>query len=131
MTAWAMYQDVVFISYQPFAVTSSFAIISALNPEGEIATAGQNLCRHMAFAACLHDARLRYRQITGASADLKFQEPSWVVFCSRQQAEQYALDWQQNALYWVEQDELWLLPALLQHEPVTLGRFSQRLILTP
>lgn len=131
MSLWQLYQDVAFISYQPFAKDSCFAIISVLNPRGKIATPGQNLCRHMAFAAGVHAARLRYRKITGASGDLKFLEPSWAVFCSREQAEQYALEWQQNALYWVEQDQLWLLPALLQHEPVVLGRFSERLILAP
>ncbi|SDZ91983.1 DUF3293 domain-containing protein [Alkalimonas amylolytica] len=129
MTPWQLYQNVVFISYQPFATMSSFAIISAINPAGKMAPAGQNLCRHMAFAASLHDARVRYRKVTGASTDCKHLEPSWAVFCSRYQAVQYALDWQQNALYWVEDDELWLLPALLQQEPVALGCFSQRLIL--
>lgn len=129
MDLWQLYQNVVFISYQPFAAENSFSIISVANPAGKLAEPGLNHCRNMAFAACLHDTSLRYRQIIGASVDLTFQEASWAVFCSRAQALQYALAWQQNAIYWVEQGELWLLPVLLQAEPIALGQFEQRLIL--
>ncbi|MCC5851954.1 MAG: DUF3293 domain-containing protein [Alkalimonas sp.] len=129
MDLWHQYQEVIFISHQPFAADSSFAIISAANPAGNNTPSGFNLCRNMALAAALHQSGVRYRKIIGASLDKRFQEPSWAVFCSKLEATSIAMAWQQNALYWIEQGELWLLPALMQQEKQALGSFQQRLIL--
>ncbi|MCH8537548.1 MAG: DUF3293 domain-containing protein [Alkalimonas sp.] len=127
MQLWQLYQQTIFLSHQPFSDQVSFAIISAANPMGRLCNQGFNLCMSKALAAELEQSPYRFRSITGASPCLTFQEASWAVFCQKEQARELAKQWQQNAMYWVEQGTLWLIPVLLAEEPLLLGDFQQRL----
>ena len=126
MQLWQLYQDTIFLSHQPFSDQASFAIISAANPMGKVCNQGFNLCMNKAFATVLEQSLYRFRSITGASPCLTFQEASWAVFCQKEQALELAKSWRQNAIYWVEQGDLWLIPVLLSEAPVALGDFKQR-----
>jgi hypothetical protein len=127
MQLWQHYQQTIFLSHQPFCKQASFAIISVANPQGRVSNQGYNLCVNEAFAAELERSSYRYRSIIGASPCLQFQEVSWAVFCQQQQAIEMALKWQQNAMYWVEQGQLWLMPVLVAEQAIALGDFQQRL----
>ncbi|SNY53794.1 Protein of unknown function [Arsukibacterium tuosuense] len=129
MSLWEAYRDSVFICRQRLASQLSFAIISAQNPAGELKNPHLNLCLDKRFEGFLQQARIPFRSVVGASADLRFQEKSWIVFCDKVQAMQLGRDLQQNAIYWVEQNKLYLVPVLYQRTEEYLGLFESRVIL--
>ena len=51
------------------------------------------------------------------------------MLCDKSQAVQLALQFEQNAIYWVEQGELFLVPVLMSQQEESLGAFNQRLVL--
>ncbi|HAW94345.1 MULTISPECIES: DUF3293 domain-containing protein [unclassified Arsukibacterium] len=129
MSLWQTYKDSVFLCRQRLAIQLDFAIISAQNPAGELKNPHVNLCLDKQFEAILHQARLPFRAVVGASADLKFQEKSWIVFCDKLQALQLARKVRQNAIYWVTNNKLFLVPVLYQETEEYLGLFESRVIL--
>ncbi len=129
MLLWEAYKNSVFICRQSLATQINFAIISAQNPAGELKSQSFNLCLDKRFEDLLQQARLPFRSVIGASADLSFQEKSWIVFCEKQQALQIGRDLCQNAIYWVEQNKLFLVPVLDPQPEEYLGLFQSRCIL--
>ena len=129
MSLWEAYKDSVFICRQRLASQLNFAIISAQNPVGELTNPPLNLCLDKRFEGVLKQTRIPFRSVVGASADLSFQEKSWIVFCDKAQALQLGRELQQNAIYWVEQNKLYLVPVLYQQTEEYLGLFESRVIL--
>ncbi|KKO44741.1 hypothetical protein WG68_14470 [Arsukibacterium ikkense] len=129
MSLWEAYKNSVFICQQSLATKIDFAIISAQNPAGELQSQPLNLCLDKRFEGLLQQTRIPFRSVIGASADLRFQEKSWIVFCDKQQAVQLGRELCQNAIYWVEQNKLFLVPVLYQQPEEYLGLFQSRLIL--
>jgi hypothetical protein len=129
MSLWQAYRDSVFICRQRLANQLDFAIISAQNPMGKLKKPPVNLCLDKQFEGVLQHARIPFRAVIGASADLRFQEKSWIVFCEKVQAVQLARDLQQNAIYWVSNNQLFLIPVLEQQREEYLGLFDSRVIL--
>ncbi|WP_213997002.1 DUF3293 domain-containing protein [Arsukibacterium sp.] len=129
MSLWEAYKDSVFICRQRLASQLDFAIISAQNPAGEMKNPHLNLCLDKRFEGVLQQARIPYRSVIGASADLRFQEKSWIVFCDKITALQLGQNLQQNAIYWIEQNKLYLVPVLYQQHEEYLGLFDSRVIL--
>tara|TARA_R110002126_G_scaffold16136_2_gene64973 strand:- start:7109 stop:7507 length:399 start_codon:yes stop_codon:yes gene_type:complete len=129
MTMWETYKNSIFICQQGVAIQTCFAIISAQNPAGKLLNNNINLCLDKRFEGVLKQARLPFRSVIGASADLSFQEKSWIVFCDKSQAVQYGQQLEQNAIYWVEHNKLFLVPVLYQHAEEYLGLFQSRVVL--
>jgi len=107
---------------------SSFAIISAQNPAGHLQHPSRNLLLDKHFSDFLDQFNWPYREIIGCSPDLAFQEKSWAVVCDKAEAIDLAIKFEQNAIYWVEQDKLYLVPALLSEQEEYLGEFNPRQI---
>ena len=129
MDLWESYKTSVFLCHQPLGDQINFAIISAQNPAGQTEHPYLNLRRDNELQACLNQQRLPYRSVIGSAPDLTFQEKSWIVLCDKALAIQLALQFEQNAIYWVEQGELFLVPVLMSQPEESLGAFSQRFVL--
>lgn len=129
MNLWESYKTSIFLCHQALNCDVDFAIISAQNPAGHIEHPYLNLRRDNELQACLNRQRLPYRSVIGSAPDLSFQEKSWIVLCDKNQAIQLALQFEQNAIYWVEQGELFLVPVLLSQQEEKLGRFTERMVL--
>lgn len=66
--------------------------------------------------------------LEAGNIDFEYCEPSFAVNCHLKQAVDLCLRHQQNALYWVQDDKLWLIPVDMQSQKTTeIGTFSQRL----
>lgn len=129
MSLWESYKTSIFLCHQALRCDVDFAIISAQNPAGNTEHPYLNLRRDNEFQACLNRCRMPYRSVIGSAPDLSFQEKSWIVVCDKSQAIELALQFEQNAIYWVEQGELFLVPVLLPQQEESLGDFYQRLVL--
>ncbi len=131
MSLWESYKTSIFLCHQALNCNVDFAIISAQNPAGTTEHPYLNLRRDNELQACLNQQRLPYRLVIGSAPDMSFQEKSWIVLCDKARAINLALRFEQNAIYWVERGELFLVPVLLQQHEESLGRFSERLVLLP
>ncbi len=128
MELWDYYKSSVFLCHQPLGNAIDFAIISAQNPAGNLVPAAHNRLLDCQFEQQLRLSKLPYRSLIGASPDFSFQEKSWAVLCNKAQALAFAHQLQQNAIYWVEQGALYLVPALLPTDEEYLGLFHERQI---
>jgi hypothetical protein len=131
MNLWESYKTSIFLCHQALNCDVDFAIISAQNPAGNTGHPYLNLRLDKELQACLNQQRLPYRSVIGSAPDLSFQEKSWIVLCDKNIAIQLARQFEQNAIYWVEQGELFLVPVLIQQHEESLGAFSERLVLLP
>lgn len=132
MNQWDSYKSSIFLCYQRLADDMSFAIISAQNPAGIIVNPFANQLLDMQFQAHLQQIGVPYRSVIGTAPDYSFQEKSWIVLCDKEQAISLARLFTQNAIYWIEQNQLYLVPVLLQQKPEEhLGVFQQRLVVLP
>lgn len=129
MSLWESYKTSIFLCHQALNCDLDFAIISAQNPAGQTEHPYLNLRRDNQLQACLNQQRLPYRSVIGSAPDLSFQEKSWIVLCNKSCAIELALQFEQNAIYWVEQGELFLVPVLMMQNEERLGSFSERLVL--
>jgi len=128
MDLWESYKSSVFLCHQPLGDQISFAIISAGNPQGQLLGAASNLALDSQLEHELKQTQLPCRRLIGASPDLTFQESSWAVLCDKAQALELAYRYAQNAIYWVEAGQLYLVPALLRQNEGYLGAYRPRQI---
>ncbi|MEH8021918.1 MULTISPECIES: DUF3293 domain-containing protein [Rheinheimera] len=129
MSLWEHYKTSVFLCHQTLSCNIDFAIISAQNPGGITEHPYLNLRRDKELEACLNQQRLPYRSVIGSAPDFSFKEKSWIVLCDKAMAIKLGKQFEQNAIYWVEQGELFLVPILLTQQIESLGSFSARLVL--
>lgn len=128
MDLWESYKTSVFLCHQGLGDHISFAIISAGNPHGQMLGPASNLARDSQLEHELKQTQLPCRRLIGASPDLTFQEASWAVLCDKETALQLAHRYAQNAIYWVEAGQLYLVPALLRQSEEHLGAYRPRQI---
>lgn len=67
----------------------------------------------------------------GSDEDERWQEASLLLPLSLPEAIRLAARFGQNALYWVREGELWLVPVLLEGPPCHLGALASRWRLRP
>ncbi len=123
---WHCYQQTQFLLTQALSPTLSFAIVTAHNPRGKIMFAPQNRLLDRKLQQKIEKLRRPYRSLIGSSADLSHMEKSWAIPMEKLAAIELAKEFQQNAIYYIHQDQLQLVPCLLPYEEVCLGSFSDR-----
>ena len=128
MNLWESYKRSIFFCHQALNCHVDFAIISAQNPAGISEHPYLNLQRDKELQAYLNQQRLPYRMVIGSAPDRSFEEKSWVVVCDKAEAVSLALKFEQNAIYWVERGELYLVPALFKNHEEYLGTYQSRQI---
>ncbi|WP_259230350.1 DUF3293 domain-containing protein [Aeromonas hydrophila] len=130
MNLWENYRKICFIA--PFSAPKwpAYAIVTAWNPASRQLGMRRNTRRQRALwraiAAVPHWQAMG--PCRGSSLDESWQESSLLLASTRSEAIRLAARFGQNAIYWVEQGELWLLPVLLAGEPHHLGRIESHWI---
>ena len=128
MNLWENYRNVCFIA--PFAppVWAAYAIVTAWNPASQLVGMRRNARRQRALSRHLADT-LVMGPVWGSAPDECWQEASLLLHIPQGEAIRLAARFGQNALYWVVEGELWLVPVLLKGEPCHLGRLTSRWML--
>lgn len=130
MNLWENYRKICFIA--PFSAPKwpAYAIVTAWNPASRQLGMRRNTRRQRALWRAI--AAVPRWQVMGpcrgSSLDESWQESSLLLASTRSEAIQLAARFGQNAIYWVEQGELWLLLVLLAGEPHHLGRIESHWI---
>jgi hypothetical protein len=109
---------------------ASFAIVTAWAPTGTSLPIPENQRRDLhlreRLCRCLGTQPVR---ITGFSPTTGHAEPGWLVPLARTPALNIGLDYQQDAIYWIQFDQLSVVhcsPSL--RIPIPMGWFRERLI---
>ncbi|MGS0680272.1 DUF3293 domain-containing protein [Shewanella sp. 125m-7] len=123
---WRYYQQTEFLVTQPLSAQLSFAIITAYNPRGVVLTPCQNGLLDRKLQHEIHRSGFPYRAMIGASQDRKHMEKSWAISSDKASAIKLGCQFNQNAIYYVEADQLQLVPCLLPCQETLLGAFSPR-----
>ena len=129
---WQCYQDVHFLFTQPLSANISFAIITAHNPNGKVLTSCQNGLLDRKLQHEIEKLRQPYRAMMGTSSDRRHMEKSWAVSTDKASAVFLGRKFHQNAIYFVEHDQLQLIPCLFsstQYKEQIIGHFSSRVSL--
>ena len=117
---WENYKMIRLLANAPQPEWACFAIITAWNPASTLRHPEENDAHQQDLLNQLMNFPLL--EVWGCSPDLSWRERSVAVACPLAFARQLAIRFGQNAIYWVDQGGLWLVPVLLQHEEtVSLG----------
>ena len=125
MTLWENYRKVCFIA--PFAPPScpAYAIVTAWNPASQWVGLRRNARRQRALVRQVGECPVM-GEVWGSDEDERWQEASLLLPLSLPEAIRLAARFGQNALYWVREGELWLVPVLLEGTPCHLGALASR-----
>lgn len=118
-----LYATTVFLCSKPVHF-SEFAIITACNPNGELLNLQENKKLNNLLTQQIN--QYEFIEIVGASPDLTHQEASFAVKVSKDEAIRIAKQFQQNAIFWVEQGEVFIVSAGLCFQTREIGRFTKR-----
>ncbi|OCW45993.1 hypothetical protein A6763_16065 [Aeromonas caviae] len=123
MTLWENYRKVCFIA--PFAPPScpAYAIVTAWNPASRWVGLRRNARRQRALVRQVGECPVM-GEVWGSDEDERWQEASLLLPLSLPEAIRLAARFGQNALYWVREGELWLVPVLLEGMPCHLGTLA-------
>lgn len=103
-----------------------FAILTAWNPKSEEHDMAFNEAQNRLLAEDL--SSVYFTDISGCSPSGDYEEAGFLAEISKPLAIGLAEKYHQNAIYWVENDELHLVPVLLDFDEITIGRFSDKVL---
>jgi hypothetical protein len=90
---------------------ASFAVVTACNPGGQPLTPEENRQREEALRQVLAASPFRFFPITGCSPDQSHAEPGFGIGCDLEKALHLARLFEQEAIYWIDEGSLELVPA--------------------
>ena len=123
MNLWENYRKICFIA--PFSAPKwpAYAIVTAWSPSSRQLGMRRNTLRQRALRRAI--AAMPGWQVMGpcrgSSLDETWQESSLLLACPRSEAIRLAARFGQNAIYWVEDGQLWLVSVLDDKSEVYLG----------
>ncbi|GAA0374220.1 hypothetical protein GCM10009092_43060 [Bowmanella denitrificans] len=124
---WQLYQNTIFVLSERPVEAEQRCIVTACNPGGSVLSKSENTLLQGQLAGRLSRQGFRCSELIGAGADLKHQEPSYLIACNKLQGLELARHFKQNAFYWLDGEQVWLLPAMLEgYNAVALGNFRAR-----
>ena len=88
---------------------SSFAIVTACNPDGRNVDAASNRKATRELEARIGERGFRYGPMTGGSIDGTHQEFGYLVECDLTSALNLGADYKQVAIFWIEDGNLFLV----------------------
>lgn len=114
ISLWCSYQAILFKAEQ-HPVYPCFAILTAFNPRSIVLNKSDNLKRNELLKSELQNVTNGLQTVTSSAPDGSWQEPGFAVALSLEQADLLARRWDQNAFYWIELGQLYLVPALMDN----------------
>ena len=118
-----LYSTTVFLCSKPIHF-SNFAIITANNPNGKVMTSEVNKKLNDLLKQQIN--KYGFVELIGASPDLTHQEPSFAVDISQNEAVKLAKQFNQNAIFWVTDGEVFIVSAGLNFNTIKMDSFFNR-----
>jgi hypothetical protein len=87
-----------------------FGVITAYNPNGQVASNAANLDADSKLKQCIERSKLPHFRVTGGSLDGSHQEPGFgIVIDDPKGVEQLAREFQQEAFFWIQNGEVYCI----------------------
>lgn len=109
----------------PAAWPAAFGIVTAWATTGEQWSEARNREADERLRSALQTRGLPHHRITGTSPDGTHAEPGWAVTAARNEVISLGREYLQDAVYWVEADQLHVL-SCRDDRAAPVGRFSER-----
>jgi len=106
----------------------SFGIVTSCNPNGEEVGSAENLRLDRELGSLLSSTGSDHFRVTGGSRDMTHAEPGYGCLVDRERIVDLGHQWNQEAVFWVEGDDLFLIPCATRQEFELLGSFRERVI---
>jgi len=127
---WSTYQKTWFKLSKLPNLNKNLCVITAFNPHGIARLKDQNIYQNRELAHELKAMAIDVIELLAGNEDFSYYEPSYIFECERHKAVALGVKWQQNAIFWVEQGQLYLLACQaldgVVPSPVCLGTFLER-----
>ena len=122
---WKTYQNIRLKWLAEPLGCRTYAIITAYNPRSTTAPEATNQLNQRKLVAAISQYTSRMSEMVVGDPLMDYSEPSIAAALSKQDAIALASKFEQNAIYWVEAGQLWLIPALItEHQACCLGDVS-------
>lgn len=107
----------------------SFAVITAYATTGEQWSSDKNRAADLQLLKRIQERGVWHVRLTGYSPRDGHAEPGWAVAFQLTEARRIGLEFRQDAIYWISNDELWVTRCFEQSPLVRVGLFRERLAL--
>ena len=97
-----------------------FGVLTAFNPRGRDADAGENARRMKELESELESSGDRFVRVDACSPDRSHCECSVALLSSRERAIDIARRWEQVAIFWWDGSSFWIYGAISEAEPIKL-----------
>ncbi|MGD8112073.1 DUF3293 domain-containing protein [Vibrio sp. TRT 17S01] len=121
---WQAYCDPYF-RFERSVKFAEFAIITAWNPNSKWRSEKENCLNNQLLLQDINHNQ--YIEVVVGDEQFSWSEASFAVEMSRSEAICLARRYQQNAIYYVQREALWLLSCLSDRTELELGSWKQRL----
>lgn len=124
----AAYFETVFrASPTPAQWPDQFAVITAFSTTGEVWSDAENLAADSRLEREIIRRNIWMHRLTGSSPDGAHSEPGWAVALPLVEAQALGTTFKQDAVYWIDRDELFVLSCKAGSTPMLIGSFASRL----
>jgi len=127
---WSAYQKTWFKIPKLPNLNKNLCIVTAFNPHGIALLPEQNIYRNRELAHELKTMAFDITELAAGNQDFSYVETSFIFECEQGEAIALGVKWQQNAIFWIEQGQLYLLACRpidgVMFEPVCVGAFLER-----
>jgi hypothetical protein len=107
---------------------AGFGIVTACNPMGVTVEASVNEGLDRDLGLSLLGQGVPHFRVTGGSRDMSHAEPGYGCVVHRERIVELGRQWNQEAVFWVEGDQLFLVSCDESKHEEALGSFRERLI---
>lgn len=127
LALWQTYQNVTFKFPGVLRLQNHpFYILSACNPGSQLLTLDKNNLRTQKLRRYLLNRKIEFSELFCGDINFDWQEASFAIVTSETQIINLARLYEQNAVYWVDDGILHLVPILMKGvTTVKLGLFEQ------
>ena len=105
-----------------------FGIVTACNPMGVTMDASVNEGMDRDLRQSLLDQGIQHFRVTGGSRDMSHAEPGYGCAVDLKRIVELGRQWNQEAVFWVQGDQLFLVSCDESKHEEPLGSFRKRLI---
>jgi hypothetical protein len=127
----AYFETVFSVGSIPSRWPEQFAVITAFAPTGEKWPDEKNQSADSALESTLASRGVWKHRITGSSPDRLHSEPGWAAAIPLIDAKEIGTAFKQDAIYWIDGDEVFVTSCNERSGLSRIGSFAQRLHVLP
>lgn len=127
---WSIYKKTWFKLAKLPNLNNNLCVVTAYNPYGSDDSIEQNIYRNSELAHELKAIAQEVIEVYAGNEDFSYCEMSYIFDCTKEKAIALGNKWQQNAIFWIEAGNLYLVACQPIDDKIPdsvyLGKFLER-----